>query len=184
MVKPRIKTDEQRKAIKELFPHMETAQLAEMLGFTESQLIYFATKNGIKKSPEFRSAWARKNTIQSNAGYKKGYTPCNSRPIGSTRIDSQGNIVVKIAEPRVWILLHKKIWEDANGPIPDDHIIVYKDGNKMNCQLDNLLLMSRRDHMLKNTVHNLPPEIKELINLRGNLIRCINHRERKNKNGK
>ena len=42
--------------------------------------------------------------------------------------------------------LHRRIWEDAHGEIPEDHHIHHKDGNKENNSLENLECISQHDH--------------------------------------
>jgi hypothetical protein len=37
---------------------------------------------------------------------------------------------------------HRLIWEQAHGKIPPGHVVTVADGNKRNCALDNLLLVS------------------------------------------
>lgn len=80
--------------------------------------------------------------------FKKGHTPVCHRPIGSERIDSKdGYILVKVAEPNKWELKHRIVWEENNGPIPEGYIIIFKDGNKTNVNIDNLALVSRAEHL-------------------------------------
>ncbi len=42
--------------------------------------------------------------------------------------------------------LHRRVWEDANGPIPDGYDIHHRDHNKTNNDLDNLQLLTKDDH--------------------------------------
>ena len=53
--------------------------------------------------------------------------------------------------PTIWIngkntLVHRLVWEDANGAIPDDMEIHHKDHNKMNYSLDNLVMLPKNEH--------------------------------------
>lgn len=74
-----------------------------------------------------------------------------------------------------WELLQRKVWMDAHGPIPEDHIVYFKDGDTTNCNIENLYLMSKKDNMLKNSIHNLYPEnVKQAILKLGHLKRVIN----------
>ena len=43
-------------------------------------------------------------------------------------------------------LEHRKVWEDANGAVPDGFEIHHIDGDKANNDLCNLQLISRADH--------------------------------------
>lgn len=40
------------------------------------------------------------------------------------------------------------VWEEEYGRIPKGYCLVYKDGNKNNCNLDNLMLIEKKDMLL------------------------------------
>ena len=78
--------------------------------------------------------------------FKKGNKPHNWVPIGSERITKDGYIQVKIQDGKFqknWRGKHIIIWEEANGPLPPGHAIIFGDGNNRNFDLDNLILVSR-----------------------------------------
>lgn len=86
--------------------------------------------------------------------FKDGHLPHNTKPIGYERITRDGYVEVKVAmRPSRkdcndnFILKHRLIWEQANGPIPKGHIVIFKDGNKQNFDLDNLALITREEHL-------------------------------------
>lgn len=80
--------------------------------------------------------------------FKKGNIPPNRLPIGSERIDSKdGYIYVKIQDGHLnnnWKQKHVLIWEQHNGPVPDGHVIIFGDGDKRNLDINNLILVSRK----------------------------------------
>ena len=41
---------------------------------------------------------------------------------------------------------HRRVWEDANGPIPAGHVIHHENGDKLDNKIENLRLMRRGDH--------------------------------------
>ena len=47
---------------------------------------------------------------------------------------------------------HRVIWELANGPIPDGHVVHHRNGDIMDNQIENLELMTRAEH---NRHHHL-----------------------------
>ena len=55
-----------------------------------------------------------------------------------------------MAEPDVWKLKHHLVWEDAHGKIPKGHLIIFKDNNSLNCDLDNLMCISRAEQAVIN----------------------------------
>ena len=72
----------------------------------------------------------------------------NYKHFGSERID-QGRILVKTGH-RTWKSKSVVIWEKANGKVPKGHVVNFADGNKRNFALDNLLLISRKEHGVLN----------------------------------
>jgi len=75
--------------------------------------------------------------------FKKGNRPANYRPVGTERVNTEGYVDIKIADPNKWKAKHRIIWEEANGPVPKGNCLVFGDGNKLNTDLDNLILVTR-----------------------------------------
>jgi hypothetical protein len=71
--------------------------------------------------------------------FVKGQRPKHWRPVGSERKTDRG-IEVKINEPDKWRLKHLAVWEAANGPLPKGFRLAFRDGDRCNCSLDNLVL--------------------------------------------
>lgn len=82
--------------------------------------------------------------------FKKGHIPHNHRPVGSIRKDCEGYVSKKVAEPNKWRMLHVLNWEAAHGPVPPGHALIFKDGDRSNCELDNLLLVTRAELAVMN----------------------------------
>ena len=93
--------------------------------------------NGIKKGDHLSVA----------TEFKKGYVPKNHKPIGTVTRRADGYLYRKIAEPNKWEFLHRLIWEEKNGKIPEDNCLVFLDQNPKNCILENLALVSKQDRM-------------------------------------
>lgn len=81
--------------------------------------------------------------------FKKGDLPKNHKPVGSERV-SDGYLLVKTSEPDVWTPKHKIIWTEANGPVPEGHNILFKDGDQNNIVLYNLALVSDYELLILN----------------------------------
>lgn len=93
-----------------------------------------------------------------------------SPPIGAEQVASSGYIMVKIAEPNVWRLKHRLVWETANGPIPEGHTLCFTDKNPRNCALDNLALITNQElgYMVRENLFRaaIGPELfKTAVNL-------------------
>lgn len=101
---------------------------------------------------------ALKNTM-----FKKGRKPYNTAYDGEIRIRTdheQRNGLpykwIRISEGN-WEMLHRVNWEKKYGPIPPDKILVFRDTNPMNCEPDNLEMITRAENMLRNSSSlNLP----------------------------
>lgn len=73
--------------------------------------------------------------------FKKGQLPHNTRPDGSERICSKdGYMLIKVNGR--FILKHRYLWEQHHGKIPKGYNVVFKDRDKTNFDIDNLILMS------------------------------------------
>lgn len=74
--------------------------------------------------------------------------------------------------------MHLIVWEEANGPLPRGYAVTFVNGDKRDIQIGNLALISRRDLMARNTVHNLPEPLAKTVQLLGALNRQIRRRTR------
>lgn len=74
--------------------------------------------------------------------FKKGHRPHTWKPVGSERVSVDGYIEVKVKEPRTWKLKHRVVYEQHHGKIPKGMNIVFADGNSLNVDVENLLLVS------------------------------------------
>jgi hypothetical protein len=115
--------------------------------------------------------------------FKKGQKPHTYRfKIGDTRVNTDGYIDQKISEDKIgasnWRALHRAIWEEAHGPVPPGHIVIFKDGNKLNCVLENLELVTLADNLRRNSIwKKLPKELASIVMLRAKIQRQINKRD-------
>ena len=86
------------------------------------------------------------------AQFKKGHKPHNYKPVGTIIYDKDGYKVIKVSDEGrhrdKWCFLHRYNWEKEYGEIPQGHIVMFLDGNKENCGLDNLALISRKENLV------------------------------------
>lgn len=115
--------------------------------------------------------------------FKPGAQPRNWVPIGSHRINGDGYLDRKVTDdgrgPRDWVSVHRLVWIEANGPVPDGHVVVFKPGRRTTeleqITLDGVELVSRVELMQRNTLHNrYPKEVAQLIQLKGAIKRQVN----------
>lgn len=88
--------------------------------------------------------------------FKKDNIPHNHREIGSTRIDTDGYVMIKIAEPNKWQLLQRYVWEKENGrKLLKNECVIFLDGNKENFEPDNLMAIKRSELARVNKNHRV-----------------------------
>lgn len=82
--------------------------------------------------------------------FRTGNIPANYRPVGSERVNVDGYIEVKVADPDRWKLKHRVVWESVNGKIPEGYMVIFRDNDKTNTGIENLLLIRRGTHAVLN----------------------------------
>lgn len=101
------------------------------------KLTDFMTPEGIERSKKYR--------------FKKGSLPHNTKQDGAISIRKESGTDISYKYIRiskaVWELYHRVVWERAHGPIPEGYIVVFKDGDQMNCELSNLKMITQAEHM-------------------------------------
>lgn len=132
-----------------------------------------------------RPGWApgRMRETQFKPGQRNGQAARHWMPIGSTRL-IEGYVYRKVSDvPNVaytvnWKPEHVLVWTRAHGPVPDRHAIAFRNGDKADIRLDNLVCVSRRELMACNSVHNLPEPLPQVVQLLGALKRQIRRKTR------
>ena len=106
--------------------------------------------------------------------FKKGSVPSNTQPTGTInkRKDTNGKFYsyIKVANQN-WQLLNRYLWEQNFGKIPPGMIVTFKDNNEDNFEISNLELISKKENMQRNTMHQYPLEIKQILILKNKLIK-------------
>ena len=98
--------------------------------------------------------------------FKKGGFPVNRDPdfyvLGALRVNADGYIDMRVSfarGARGWKALHRILWEDAHGPIPAGHKLVFKNGDKLDVELDNIELISDAELLRRNSIHRYPQDL-------------------------
>lgn len=76
--------------------------------------------------------------------FKKGRTPHNTNYLGHERVSTDGYVEISVAErnphtgyERRYVLKHKWLWEQVNGPVPDGMALKCIDTNRLNTDPSN-----------------------------------------------
>jgi len=120
--------------------------------------------------------------------FRPGNRPHTWVPIGSFRIVADDMVLEQKfsdakGSPRArWRSYAAIVWEREHGPIPADHIVVFRPGMKTfepdEITADKLECITRAQNMARNTFRRHGPEVARLVQLRGVLSRAINQRLR------
>lgn len=112
--------------------------------------------------------------------FKKGNKPANTKPVGTinVRADSSGRLYqyIKIKDCH-WELLQRYVWTQANGEIHRGSVVIFLDGNYLNCELSNLQVITRKENMARNTIQRYPAELQEVMKLTCKLKRKTNGKQ-------
>jgi hypothetical protein len=131
-----------------------------------------------------RPGWSpgRMRETQFRKGERRGVAVALWKPIGTERLSKDGYLQRKVNNDlplqRRWKFVHLIVWEAAHGPVPKGFAVSFRNGDRSDVRLDNLVLVSRADLMRRNTLHNYPPTLKSTIQLLGALTRTIRRRSR------
>jgi hypothetical protein len=114
----------------------------------------------------------------------KGNKPHNTKYDGCITIRKYSNksnrpyLFIRLEEGK-WELLHRYLWQMVNGPIPKKANVQFKDGNSLNCNINNLELISKNENMERNTINNLPQNLKDIILLNKQITKIIKEYEQR-----
>jgi len=106
-------------------------------------------------------------------------------PVGGYRINGDTFVEVKFSEipgpyTNRWIPVHRKVWIEANGPVPKGFVIAFKPGMKTLdpklVTLDRLECITFADNLKRNSFHRYGPEVVKVVQLRAAITRQINKR--------
>lgn len=129
-----------------------------------------APANKGRRQEDFMSAEAIEKTKSTR--FKPGHTPANHRDVGAERITRDGYIEVKTAEPNKWRLKHHIVWEQHYGERIAGDMIIFLDGDKTNCNIDNLATISKSVNVRLNQsrLRSKSPEITKVSITLGKLV--------------
>lgn len=196
--------------LRQLYPNTPNAEIAELLARDLRSIKNKAVKLDLHKDAEYLARLPSRiqpghalygiarpglghhpncKRTQFKSGQRRGAAQHNWVPIGSEKV-RDGYLVRKMTDdPSIypaarWQFVHRLVWEAEHGPVPAGYAVAFKSGRftvqRDAITLDALELVSRSDLMRRNTIHRLPPELREVIQLTGALKRKIRNRSERN----
>ena len=149
--------------MKQIIPGHEESEIRAMflekfsIELSESQIGNF--KNKYKVYSGTHGGQFKKGQVPMNKGkkmspevyekakatmFKSGNIPHNHRAVGSERVNVDGYVEVKVAEPNKWKLKQRLVYEEYYGvTLTSNDVIIFLDGNKQNLDIKNLYKMTR-----------------------------------------
>lgn len=132
------------------------------INISQQNMKAYCQRRGIKRGI---SGWFQKGHEPGNKGKKweeyltpeaiekakkttfpKGHVPANYVPVGTVTVIG-GDKLIKMRDDgeqwERWRYLSRVTWEKHNGPIPEGMCVSFKDHDNMNCDISNLMLVSR-----------------------------------------
>lgn len=161
-------TDEEKEFLRSFIPGHFSYEIQRTFEEKFGHYITYAQIKSFKGNNKIRSGMDtrfKKGTVPPNKGkkmsteqyakssrtmFKKGDIAHNYRPVGSERVNVDGYIEIKVADPSKWELKHRFVWEENKGKIPAGMNLIFKDNNPLNVNLDNLMLVTRAENMIIN----------------------------------
>jgi hypothetical protein len=105
--------------------------------------------------------------------FKPGMLPAKTRPVGYERKTTDGYIEVKVSEDwnpakkmyGQWRRKNHIVWEQHYGPIPEGMLVSFRNGDRSDCRIENLVLITKS--VLRSLIHadfyRQPDEIKPVL---------------------
>lgn len=174
----------------------KTAEYMKTVGFEKGCQVgcAFQFKPGqVPKNKGLRRpgyAPGRMASTQFKKGQRSGAANQNYKPVGTIGKDADGCLIVKVydnpkykknegivGDGKPWEYMHRKLWREVKGPIPPKTHVAFIDGKKENIVIENLELVSFGEMCRRNSIHNLPADLKQVIQLNGALKRRLRRME-------
>lgn len=87
--------------------------------------------------------------------FHKGQQPTNHKPVGTISVRNNYKrgakcVYEKVAEPNVWRRKSVLEWERHNGPVPKGKMIIFADGDPLNTDISNLMMIDMSQNAVMN----------------------------------
>lgn len=163
----RLWEKEEEILLRELYPTgVPISEIGQKLNRTHGQIYMKAHALGLR----------RENSGQFPKGVLSGHSLQTERPLGAERITKDGYLVRKVAGSK-WVGVHRILWEEHHGPVPDGHLVVFRNSDKKDLRIDNLECISPAEDMRRKSSNLYPPEIRQLMRLHAKLRRVIKRKD-------
>jgi hypothetical protein len=116
-----------------------------------------------------------------------GAMPHNTKPIGSYRINGEGYLDLKVNNDKGanhvrWHPVHRLVWEEVNGKVPQGSMIVFRPGARTNkldeITIDKVECITRAEHARRYQPYARGKEFGDLVIIKSQITRHVNRIQR------
>lgn len=151
------------KYLQDNYPDCKTVELVSILKRSAGAIQAKAFVLRLNKSEEFIKS-KKSGRLDGSQGkefwYKKGQQPKNVLYDGAVRkrrCAGAEYYFIRIASCK-WEFYHRWLWEQHHGKIPKSYVVVFRDGNKLNCTIENLACMSKSEEYNRGDTRKINSE--------------------------
>ncbi|MFC4822244.1 HNH endonuclease signature motif containing protein [Dokdonella ginsengisoli] len=167
-------SDLDRKLLRELYNDANNRVLAVVLGRSLKQVESEAARMGLRKNRTCLRKYCHPGK------FKQGHPGVHAREIGEERLQGGWRMTKVAEEPgahrRNWRRSHILVWEQANGCVPQGHVLAFRDGDRSHIHLDNIELVAKSEALRRNLFSHYPPELWDAMQGLRQLRRAIQER--------
>lgn len=158
--------------LREVYPDSSNIWIAKMLFRSYDSVCFKA------KTLRLRKSEAYSQRCRETGQYKKGNKPANTLYDGAITIRNAERAIpekyIRIAEGH-WESLSRHTWRQHHGEIPKGYVVAFIDQDSLNCDINNLELISQAENLRRNRQKylELPQELRDNIQAVATLRRAI-----------
>lgn len=158
----RLLDDKQLETYKNFVPGHTAAEIANMvhenwgIQLTVQQINLLNYRNNIKSGlyqKHFGKANPTKSSLFHTVNKRMAVGTVRTKSFHSKSRPNRTPIAVIKQADKKWKENHRRVWEEAYGPIPKGHKIIFLDGNSLNFSVTNLALVTDAEFLIMNEKH-------------------------------
>lgn len=112
--------------------------------------------------------------------FKKGNEPHNTLEDGVIRKrkdtrTGRAYLYIRVSKGN-WKLLQREVYRNEIGPLKKSEVVIFKNGNTLDCRPENLQKISKKENMQRNSIHRYGPEIAKAQFLTKKIERTIKNK--------
>lgn len=151
-----VYSKEESDAVRRLYKTTSYKEIGELIGRSADSVKHFCQTRKLKRTAKDQSFLKEKYARATM--FKKGNEPYNTKSDGELSIRSKKTgdreetyVFIRISKG-VWELYHRYLWEQKHGKIPEGMMVAFKNGNVLDCRIENLELITMAENLRRNSM--------------------------------